>query len=69
MTSLLLLLLAANLIIAYHCYYYAVQKGYPIKFFGLLGLVPYFNLVVWVYLLFLPDVSEPGREHKQKQPL
>lgn len=54
MTFLLLFLLIANLVIGYFCHFYAKQKGYPVLLFSILGLVPYFNLVVWVYVLFLP---------------
>ena len=54
MTQLIVLLLIVNLGIAYQCYRNATFKGYPVKTFTGLGLVPYFNLVVWVYLLFLP---------------
>lgn len=56
MLSLSLFLLFANLAIAYQCYRYASNKGYPVKLFTALGLLPYFNLVVWVYLLFLPNL-------------
>ncbi|MFC3033540.1 hypothetical protein ACFOEE_13515 [Pseudoalteromonas fenneropenaei] len=58
MFALLSFLLIANLFIALQCYKNAHVKGYPVKLFTFLGFVPYFNLVVWVYLLFLPDLSE-----------
>lgn len=67
MTQLLILLLIINAGIAFQCYRYADKKGYPVKIFTGLGLVPYFNLVVWVYLLFLPDMTPLN--YKQKQPL
>ncbi|ATD07832.1 MULTISPECIES: hypothetical protein [Pseudoalteromonas] len=57
MLSLSLFLLLTNLLIAYQCYRYANTKGYPVKLFTGLGLLPYFNLVVWVYLLFLPNLT------------
>ncbi|WP_440055027.1 hypothetical protein ACSLBF_02390 [Pseudoalteromonas sp. T1lg65] len=56
MLSLSILLVVLNLLIAYQCYRYANLKGYPLKLFTVLGLIPYFNLVVWVYLLFLPNL-------------
>ncbi|WP_404341378.1 hypothetical protein [Pseudoalteromonas mariniglutinosa] len=56
MTQLIVLLLIINSAIAYQCYRYATLKGYPVKVFTGLGLIPYFNLVVWVYLLFLPNL-------------
>ena len=49
-------LLTINCVIAYQCYRNALVKGYPSKLFSALGLIPYFNLVVWVYLLFLPNI-------------
>lgn len=58
MTLFVLLLLIANALIAYYCYYNSMQKGYPSGLFFCLGLVPYFNLVVLVYLLFLPNLKE-----------
>jgi hypothetical protein len=38
--------------------------------FTVLGCIPYFNVVVWIYLLFLPEL-EPSESHvqRQKQPL
>lgn len=57
MTLFVLLLLIANGLIAYYCYANAAQKGYPKGIFLGLGLVPYFNLVVLVYLLFLPNLK------------
>lgn len=70
MTQLVILLLIIHLAIAYQCYRYAHIKGYPVKVFTTLGCVPYFNLVVWIYLLFLPEL-EPFESHvqNQKQPL
>jgi hypothetical protein len=61
MFSLLSFLLIANVFIAYQCYKNAQLKGYPTKLFAGLGFIPYFNLVVWVYLLFLPDLANTGR--------
>lgn len=61
MFSLLSFLLLANAFIAYQCYKNAHMKGYPVKLFAGLGFIPYFNLVVWVYLLFLPSLAESGR--------
>ncbi|WP_252097593.1 hypothetical protein [Pseudoalteromonas sp. NBT06-2] len=54
MTMFIVLLLLANVLIAYYCYLNAKQKGYPVITFAVLGLLPYLNLVVLVYLLFLP---------------
>ena len=70
MTQLVMLLLIIHFAIAYQCYRYANIKGYPVKVFTVLGCVPYFNLVVWIYLLFLPEL-EPFESHlqNQKQPL
>ncbi|KPM84228.1 hypothetical protein NH514_02670 [Pseudoalteromonas sp. ACER1] len=65
MTQLIVLLLIVNLGIAYQCYRNASLKGYPVKTFTGLGLVPYFNLVVWVYLLFLPDLKPFSMNEKQ----
>ena len=65
MTQLIVLLLVVNLGITYQCYRYAAQKGYPVKVFTGLGLVPYFNLVVWVYLLFLPSLK-PYSANKER---
>ncbi|MEQ3444010.1 hypothetical protein ABMY47_21330 [Pseudoalteromonas sp. BZP1] len=65
MTQLIVLLLIVNLGIAYQCYRNATFKGYPVKTFTGLGLVPYFNLVVWVYLLFLPDLKPFSMSEKQ----
>jgi len=61
MTQLIVLLLLIHFTIAYQCHRYAYNKGYPISTFTVLGLIPYFNLVVWIYLLFLPEL-EPA-EH------
>ncbi|MBS3797382.1 MULTISPECIES: hypothetical protein [unclassified Pseudoalteromonas] len=58
MFFLVTLLLCVNLFIAGQCYMHAKRKGYPVKLFLALGLVPYFNLVVWVYLLFLPALEK-----------
>lgn len=70
MMQLVILLLIIHFIIAYQCYRYACIKGYPVKVFTILGCIPYFNLVVWIYLLFLPEL-EPfeSHSHEQKQPL
>jgi hypothetical protein len=70
MTQLVVLLLLIHFTIAYQCFRYANEKGYPVKVFTCLGLVPYFNLVVWIYLLFLPEL-EPfeSHAHEHKQPL
>ncbi|WP_300419082.1 hypothetical protein [uncultured Pseudoalteromonas sp.] len=65
MTQLIVLLLIVNLGIAYQCYRNATFKGYPVKTFTGLGLVHYFNLVVWVYLLFLPDLKPFSMNEKQ----
>ena len=51
------LLIICNLLIAYYCYINAKIKGYHVKVFTILGFVPYFNLVVLVYLLFLPNLK------------
>ncbi|HEA18130.1 hypothetical protein NDQ71_10335 [Pseudoalteromonas sp. KG3] len=74
MTQLIVLLLVVNLGITYQCYRYAERKGYPVTTFTCLGLIPYFNLVVWVYLLFLPDITPFNKQfeyevHNEKQPL
>lgn len=74
MTQLIILLLLVNLGITYQCYRYAGLKGYPVVTFTCLGLVPYFNLVVWMYLLFLPDITPFNKQfeyevHNKKQPL
>lgn len=70
MLQLVILLLIIHFIIAYQCYRYSNLKGYPVKVFTLLGCLPYFNVVVWIYLLFLPEL-EPfeSNVHDQKQPL
>ncbi|ASM51292.1 hypothetical protein PESP_a3486 [Pseudoalteromonas espejiana DSM 9414] len=70
MAQLIILLLVIHFIIAYQCYRYAQLKGYPVGVFSILGLVPYFNLVVWIYLLFLPEL-EPfeSQTHSKQQPL
>jgi hypothetical protein len=65
MTQLIVLLLFVNLGIAYQCYRNATFKGYPVMIFTGLGLVPYFNLVVCVYLLFLPDLKPFSMNEKQ----
>ncbi len=65
MTQLIVLLLIVNLGIAYQCYRNAAFKGYPVGVFIALGLVPYFNLVVWVYLLFLPDLKPFSMDKQQ----
>ncbi|MCQ8879423.1 hypothetical protein NQT69_15580 [Pseudoalteromonas shioyasakiensis] len=74
MAQLIVLLLLINLGITYQCYRYACLKGYPVFTFTCLGLVPYFNLVVWMYLLFLPDITPFNKQfeyegHNEKQPL
>lgn len=74
MLQLIVLLLAVNLGIAFQCYRYANIKGYPVNIFTCLGLVPYFNLVVLVYLLFLPDITPFNKQfeyegHNEQQPL
>lgn len=74
MTQLIMLLLVVNLGITYQCYRYANRKGYPTITFTCLGLIPYFNLVVWVYLLFLPDITPFNQQfeyegHNEQQPL
>ncbi len=58
MTGLISLALVANLVIMYACYYNAKKKGYPVGVCTVLGALPYFNLVVWVYLLFLPSMAK-----------
>ena len=45
MTQLITLLLFIHFAIALQCYKYAQIKGYPVKTFTVLGLVPYFNVV------------------------
>ena len=57
MTLFIILLLLANVLICYFCYIKATEKGYPQLLFAGLGALPYFNLVVLVYLLFLPNVK------------
>ena len=57
MTMFIVLLLLANGLIAYYCYFNAKLKGYPVITFLVLGALPYFNLVVLVYLLFLPNLK------------
>jgi hypothetical protein len=56
MTLFVFLVVIANLVIAYNCYTHANKKGYPKQLFLALGCVPYFNLVVLVYILFLPNL-------------
>lgn len=68
MMQLVILLLVIHFAIMYQCYRYASSKGYPTRVFTVLGSVPYLNLVVWIYLLFLPKL-EPFESHNQKQPL
>jgi len=51
-----IVLLLANGLITYYCYLNAKLKGYTIITFVALGVLPYFNLVVLVYLLFLPNL-------------
>ncbi|WP_372761952.1 hypothetical protein [Pseudoalteromonas sp.] len=62
MTQLVVFLLLMHFAIAFQCYRSAQFKGYPVRVFTVLGLVPYFNLVVWIYLLFLPEL-EPYENH------
>ncbi|MDE3274266.1 hypothetical protein [Pseudoalteromonas sp. G4] len=57
MALFIFLLLIANVLICYFCYLKASEKGYPKAVFTGLGAIPYFNLVVLVYLLFLPNVK------------
>ena len=57
MTIFIVLLLLANGLIAYYCYLNAKLKRYPVITFLVLGTLPYFNLVVLVYLLFLPNLK------------
>lgn len=57
MLLLTIFLLIANGLMAFCCYNIAWQKGYNKNVFLALGLVPYFNVVVLVYLLFLPDLK------------
>ncbi|WP_010364040.1 hypothetical protein [Pseudoalteromonas citrea] len=66
MLLLISFLLAVHFAIAQQCYRLSLNKGYPSKLFTILGLIPYFNLVVWVYLLFLPDLNNA---HKFEHPL
>ncbi|MCF6435510.1 MULTISPECIES: hypothetical protein [Pseudoalteromonas] len=61
MSQLMIFLFIINILVAIQCYRNARLKGYPSKVFTILGLVPYFNLVVWVYLLFLPDLSSASK--------
>jgi len=58
MTLFIALLILANGLIAYYCYINAQLKGYPQTVFMILGLLPYFNLAVLVYLLFLPNLKD-----------
>ncbi len=64
MTLFILLLLIANILIAYYCYHNAKQKGYPVLVFTLFGSLPYLNLVVLVYLLFLPNLKSNNQLQK-----
>lgn len=57
MALFIFLLLITNVLICYFCYSKASEKGYPKAVFTGLGVIPYFNLVVLVYLLFLPNVK------------
>ncbi|ALO41015.1 hypothetical protein [Pseudoalteromonas phenolica] len=57
-------LLILHCAIAYQCYLSTHKKGYPTFVFTLLSLIPYFNLVVWVYLLFLPNLNEQTQMHQ-----
>ncbi|GMM85694.1 hypothetical protein [Pseudoalteromonas sp. MTN2-4] len=57
-------LLILHCTIAYQCYLSTQKKGYPTFVFTLLSLIPYFNLVVWVYLLFLPNLNEHTHMHQ-----
>ncbi|ATC95914.1 hypothetical protein [Pseudoalteromonas tunicata] len=61
MTLFVTLLLIANLLITYFCLTKAKTKGYPQLTFVFLGAIPYFNLVVLVYLLFLPDLKHENQ--------
>ncbi|OCQ20110.1 hypothetical protein [Pseudoalteromonas luteoviolacea] len=61
MFQFILFLSLVHCLIALQCYRCAKQKGYPTKLFTLLGFIPYFNLVVWVYLLFLPNIMSQSR--------
>jgi len=64
MTMFIVLLLLANGLIAYYCYLNAKLKGYPAITFLVLGTLPYFNLVVLVYLLFLPNLKNHSEIEK-----
>ncbi|MBQ4846516.1 MULTISPECIES: hypothetical protein [Pseudoalteromonas] len=57
MLLLISFLLTVHFIVAQQCYRISLNKGYPNKLFITLALIPYFNLVVWVYLLFLPNLN------------
>ncbi|CAH9054226.1 hypothetical protein PSECIP111951_01942 [Pseudoalteromonas holothuriae] len=61
MYQLMIFIFIINTLIAIQCYRNARIKGYPSKLFAVLGLIPYFNLVVWVYLLFLPNLSSANK--------
>ncbi|NOU52741.1 hypothetical protein HG263_19730 [Pseudoalteromonas sp. JBTF-M23] len=61
MNQLMTFIFVINALIAVQCYRSAKNKGYPCKLFTALGLIPYFNLVVWVYLLFLPDLTTANK--------
>ncbi|WP_152087094.1 hypothetical protein [Pseudoalteromonas sp. A25] len=61
MNQLVTFLFLINILIALQCYRNARSKGYPCKLFTVLGLIPYFNLVVWVYLLFLPNLINANK--------
>jgi len=64
MTMFIVLLLLANGLIAYYSYLNAKLKGYPAITFLVLGTLPYFNLVVLVYLLFLPNLKNHSEIEK-----
>lgn len=61
MLLLISILIVIHLVIALQCHVSAQKKGYPRLLFSILGMIPYFNLVVWVYLLFLPNITEYNR--------
>jgi uncharacterized membrane protein (GlpM family) len=64
MLFLVTFLLILHCIIAFQCYQSTQKKGYPTFVFTVLSLIPYFNLVVWVYLLFLPNLNEQTQMHQ-----
>lgn len=57
MNILLVVLFIIYCAIAYQCYAKAKEKGYSWGVFALLGLIPYFNVLVWMYILFLPTYN------------